>query len=135
MCVCVCVLQCYHTDVSQSAPPRAAACPRLGLLPRQEVSVLTHCVLVARRGGIHPITLQQGRVRRIIFPVRMGRVNFIVTAASTELMFPSFLQLLARTCQTLMFKKTMRALHMLHIRKYSGSESLVMLEICMIYQK
>ena len=97
-CVFVCVLQCYHTDVSQSAPPRAAACPSLGFLPTQEVSVLTHCVLVALRGGIHPITLQQGRVRRMIFPVGMGRVNFIVTTASTELMFHSFLQLLARTC-------------------------------------
>lgn len=134
-CVLVCESEsdCYHTAVSQSAPPHAAACPSLGLLPRQKVCVLTHCVQEALRGGIHPITLQQGRVRRMIFPVGMERVNFTVTAASTELMCLWFLQLVARTCPHSSIQEDNEGFA--HIQIYSGSKSLEMLEICMIFLK
>lgn len=58
MCVSVHdVSYCSYTDVSQSAPLRAEACPSLGLLPTQEVSVLTHGVLQAPRLEMHPMTL------------------------------------------------------------------------------
>lgn len=79
---CVRVSQFCYTDVSQSAPLRAEACPSLGSLPTQEVSVLTHCIPEALRGEIHPITVQRGRVTRIIHPVGMRRVNFTVTTAA-----------------------------------------------------
>lgn len=57
ICVCVCVgvhARAAVTDVSQSASPHAEACPSLGSQPRQEVSVLTLCVLasvVSRRSS------------------------------------------------------------------------------------
>lgn len=95
--VCVHVSRCCHTDVSQSAPLRAEACPSLGLLPRQEVCMLTHCVLAVLRRGIHPVTLQGGSVREKTFPMGEGRVNFTVTTASTELMLLCFLQPVAWT--------------------------------------
>lgn len=52
------VSQCSYTDVLQSAPLRAEACPGPGSLPREDISVLTHCVLGVLRGKIHPITLK-----------------------------------------------------------------------------
>lgn len=62
---CVRVSQFCYTDVSQSAPLHAEACPSLGSLPTQEVSVLTHCVPEALRGEMHPITVQRGRSQEL----------------------------------------------------------------------
>lgn len=76
-------------------------------------SVLTHWLPEALRGMVHPVTLHQGAIERMIFPVRMRRVNFTVSAATTEVSL-----LFAAGGDNLpSVQKTMRTLGKLHIKK------------------